>query len=86
MSRSALAALAASTTFTCGVIYYVHYSQQRDKLKLREGILIDLDRQQKKAQNILELQRQADLTKMLRQHEREHKEKEGLMTNSNNAS
>lgn len=37
--------------------------------RLREGVLNDLARQQKKLQNVLHLEQQGDITKLLRQQQ-----------------
>uniref|UniRef100_A0A0B6ZMN6 Uncharacterized protein n=1 Tax=Arion vulgaris TaxID=1028688 RepID=A0A0B6ZMN6_9EUPU len=82
MSRTAWTVLTSATAFTCGVIYYVHYSQKRDRMQLREGVFSDMERQQKKIQNIHQLELQSDLTKIMKQHRKEGDEKLRLETNN----
>ncbi|GFR62740.1 protein PET117 homolog, mitochondrial [Elysia marginata] len=75
MSRTAWFTLCASGAFTCGVIYYVHTSQVKDRERLREGVIIDLERQQqKKIQNVRQLALQSDLTKILREQQKQYDE------------
>ncbi|GFN97114.1 protein pet117 homolog, mitochondrial [Plakobranchus ocellatus] len=76
MSRTAWMTLCASGVFTCGVIYYVHTSQTKDRERLREGVIIDMERQQRKRQNIQQLALQADLTKILREQQKQYDEED----------
>lgn len=51
MSRSSLFArgtLALSVVFSIGLIAYVHRSQELEQARLHEGVLADLERQQRK--------------------------------------
>lgn len=52
-----------SVVLSVGVIGFVHYSQKRDRERMREGILRDLERRQ---QNIQELEYQKKLESALR--------------------
>ncbi|CAL1539731.1 unnamed protein product, partial [Lymnaea stagnalis] len=47
--------------------------------RLREGVLNDLDRQQRKLLNIHQLQVQSDLTKILKEHQKEQDEKDNQL-------
>ncbi len=53
-----------SVVVSIGVIGFVHYSQKRDRLRMREGILRDIERRE---QNIKELEYQKKLESALRQ-------------------
>ncbi|XP_035730013.1 protein PET117 homolog, mitochondrial-like [Vespa mandarinia] len=70
-----MSTLAKLTFGTCclvsfSIIGYVHYKQQYDREQLHEGVLRDIERQQRrKIENIYNLQQQIDLTKKLRKHE-----------------
>ncbi|ESO09639.1 hypothetical protein HELRODRAFT_92274 [Helobdella robusta] len=67
MSLVAKITLGISVTFTCGMVAYVHLKQQADRLSMREGVLLDLQRQEmKRRQNTKMLQDQIELTKMLK--------------------
>ncbi|KAK3799234.1 hypothetical protein RRG08_054361 [Elysia crispata] len=75
MSKTAWLTLCASGVFTCGVVYYVHTSQAKDRERLREGVIIDIERQQqKKRQNVRQLALQSDLTKILREQQKQYDE------------
>ncbi|XP_014598501.1 protein PET117 homolog, mitochondrial [Polistes fuscatus] len=66
-----MSTLAKLTFGTCcllsgGIIGYVHYKQQDDRKRLHEGVLRDIERQQRrKIENIYILQQQIDLTRKL---------------------
>ena len=62
----------ASCLVTAGIVGYVHVKQNIDREKLHEGVIRDIERQQRrKAENILILSKQADLTKDLRRRDQE---------------
>lgn len=53
---------------TGGIIGYVHYKQTSDRAKLHEGVIRDIQRQQqRKIENMYNLQQQIELTKQLKQ-------------------
>ncbi|XP_015186843.1 PREDICTED: protein PET117 homolog, mitochondrial [Polistes dominula] len=66
-----MSTLAKLTFGTCcllsaGIIGYVHYKQEDDRKRLHEGVLRDIERQQRrKIENIYNLQQQIDLTREL---------------------
>ncbi|XP_065338234.1 protein PET117 homolog, mitochondrial [Cloeon dipterum] len=67
MSATAKLTLALSIAVTGGTMFYVHYKQSYDRDKLHEGVLRDIERQQRrKVENLYTLQKQIDLTKELR--------------------
>ncbi|XP_064599981.1 protein PET117 homolog, mitochondrial-like isoform X2 [Liolophura sinensis] len=67
MSTASKLALGASVAFSISIITYVHYKQRVDREKLHEGVVRDLERQQKsKIQNLKMLQDQIELTKVLK--------------------
>ncbi|GLV32851.1 uncharacterized protein CBL_00442 [Carabus blaptoides fortunei] len=66
MSLTSKLVLGAACAFSCGIIGYVHFKQKIDREKLHEGVIRDLERQQKrKTENIYVLQQQIELTKQL---------------------
>ncbi|KAF5303846.1 hypothetical protein FQR65_LT08103 [Abscondita terminalis] len=55
------------------IIGYVHFKQQIDRAKLHEGVIKDIERQQRrKAENIYMLQQQNDFTKQMKQLDPEY--------------
>ncbi|XP_059478548.1 protein PET117 homolog, mitochondrial [Neocloeon triangulifer] len=67
MSIAAKATLALSIAISGGIVFYVHYKQNMDRELLHEGVLRDIERQQRrKTENLYVLQKQIDLTKELR--------------------
>lgn len=75
MSVASKVTLAVSCCATLGIVSYVHLKQNIDREKLHEGVIHDVERQQRrKAENLYILQQQAELTKQLRK-EREAVEK-----------
>ncbi|CAD7078708.1 unnamed protein product [Hermetia illucens] len=67
MSSTAKLVLISSCIASAGIIGYVHYKQTADRRKLHEGVLKDIERQQRrKLENTYMLQQQIDLTKKLK--------------------
>lgn len=59
--------LLSSIIVTGGIIFYVHKSQVDDRVRLRRGIELDLERQAgRRSANIKKLQDQQSLTKSYR--------------------
>ena len=58
--------LIGSIIVTGGTIYFVHFSQSEDRNRLHQGIVRDLERQQKKKENLQRLQDQQELEKAYR--------------------
>uniref|UniRef100_A0A1A9UTD9 Uncharacterized protein n=1 Tax=Glossina austeni TaxID=7395 RepID=A0A1A9UTD9_GLOAU len=72
MSLTSKLTLAASVVTTACIIGYVHLKQATDQENLHEGVLRDIERQQRrKLENTYTLQKQIDLTKQLKRVERE---------------
>ncbi|XP_061402395.1 protein PET117 homolog, mitochondrial [Musca vetustissima] len=68
MSLASKLTLAASFVVSGGIIGYVHFKQTSDREKLHEGVVRDVERQQRrKMENTYTLQKQIDLTKQLKQ-------------------
>ncbi|XP_073822368.1 protein PET117 homolog, mitochondrial [Musca autumnalis] len=68
MSLASKATLVASFIVSGGIIGYVHFKQTSDREKLHEGVVRDVERQQRrKMENTYTLQKQIDLTKQLKQ-------------------
>uniref|UniRef100_A0A1B0FID2 PET117 cytochrome c oxidase chaperone n=1 Tax=Glossina morsitans morsitans TaxID=37546 RepID=A0A1B0FID2_GLOMM len=81
MSLTSKLTLAASVVTTACIIGYVHLKQATDQDNLHEGVLRDIERQQRrKLENTYTLQKQIDLTKQLKRVEREaeHNPKESV--------
>lgn len=76
MSTTAKVSLGLSVVFTTSMIAYVHISQKLDKQRMKEGVLMDIERQQRKIQNLKMLQEQQELTKAYRRAIVESKEQE----------
>ncbi|KAF4528637.1 hypothetical protein B566_EDAN012785 [Ephemera danica] len=67
MSRAAKVTLGLAMAASLGTVGYVHWKQSEDRAKLHEGVLRDVERQQRRrAENIYILQQQLELTKQLR--------------------
>ncbi|KAH8263376.1 hypothetical protein KR044_007850, partial [Drosophila immigrans] len=59
--------LGAAIGVSAAIIGYVHYKQSEDRLKLHEGVLRDVEQQQRrKHENRYALQQQIDITKQLK--------------------
>ena len=70
-SRGSKIALAAASSFAVGIIVLVHQMQNADRKRLRDGVLRDLERQERKRRNISDLEEQIELRKRLEQRDRE---------------
>ncbi|XP_045122286.1 protein PET117 homolog, mitochondrial-like [Portunus trituberculatus] len=72
MSLASKVTLGVACCVTAGIVGYVHLKQSIDREKLHEGVIRDVERQQRrKAENVYVLQRQSDLTKQLRQEQQQ---------------
>ncbi|KAH8241881.1 hypothetical protein KR026_012333, partial [Drosophila bipectinata] len=70
MSAASRITLGLAVTVSTAIIGYVHYKQSADRLKLHDGVLRDVERQQRrKHENTYTLQQQIDMTKQLRARE-----------------
>ncbi|XP_059616473.1 protein PET117 homolog, mitochondrial [Phlebotomus argentipes] len=70
MSTLAKTTLSLSCVVSLGIIGYVHYKQQSDRSKLHEGVIKDVERQQRrKLENTYRLQEQIELTKQLQKEQ-----------------
>lgn len=68
MSTMAKVCLAASVAASLGIIFYVHYRQEVDRVQLHEGVIKDLERQRmRQIENLTILEKQRELTKQLAQ-------------------
>ncbi|KAH7937877.1 hypothetical protein HPB49_017156 [Dermacentor silvarum] len=66
MSTMAKVCLAGSVAVSLGIVFYVHYKQEVDRLQLHEGVIKDLERQRmRQIENLTILQKQKDLAKQL---------------------
>lgn len=67
MSLAAKITLGAAIGISSAIIGYVHYKQSDDRLKLHQGVLRDVEQQQRrKHENTYALQQQIDITKQLK--------------------
>jgi len=69
MSTASKVTLAFTTVATLGVIYTVHNNQVEDRARLHGGILRDIERQQKRTENLTKLTQQQELTKSFKRIE-----------------
>nr|NP_001408667.1 uncharacterizd protein LOC130141019 [Pectinophora gossypiella] len=59
--------LGLSCTMTIGIVSYVHVKQKSDRDKMHEGVIKDVERQQRrKIENLYMLEKQNELTKKLK--------------------
>ncbi|XP_078412842.1 protein PET117 homolog, mitochondrial [Cetorhinus maximus] len=65
MSTASKVVLGISVVLTVGTVAGVHLRQQLDKERLREGVFRDLERQERKRENLRILEEQISLTKKL---------------------
>ncbi|XP_074065478.1 protein PET117 homolog, mitochondrial [Macrotis lagotis] len=65
MSRSSKAVLGLSVVLTAGTVVGVHLRQKQDQQRLREGVLRDIERQNRKKENVRLLEEQIILTEHL---------------------
>ncbi|XP_028928257.1 protein PET117 homolog, mitochondrial [Ornithorhynchus anatinus] len=63
MSRASRAVLGLSVVLTAGTVIGVHLRQQQDRQRLRNGVVRDIERQNRKKENIRLLEEQIVLTK-----------------------
>ncbi|BFF94661.1 protein PET117 homolog mitochondrial [Drosophila madeirensis] len=67
MSLTSKITLGLAVTVSSAIIGYVHYKQSEDRLKLHEGVIRDVEQQQRrKHENRYTLQQQIDMTKQLK--------------------
>ncbi|KAH8334629.1 hypothetical protein KR059_012557, partial [Drosophila kikkawai] len=70
MSATSKITLGMAVTVSTAIIGYVHYKQAADRLKLHDGVLRDVEQQQRrKHENRYALQQQIDITKQLKAQE-----------------
>ncbi|XP_036606060.1 protein PET117 homolog, mitochondrial [Trichosurus vulpecula] len=65
MSRSSKVVLGLSVVLTVGTVAGVHLRQKQDQQRLRDGVLRDIERQNRKKENVRLLEEQIILTKHL---------------------
>lgn len=70
MSTASRITLGMAVSVSTAIIGYVHYKQSADRLRLHDGVLRDVEQQQRrKHENTYTLQQQIDMTKQLRARE-----------------
>uniref|UniRef100_A0A1Q3FGR5 Protein pet117 log mitochondrial n=1 Tax=Culex tarsalis TaxID=7177 RepID=A0A1Q3FGR5_CULTA len=68
MSATSKVVFLGACAVSVGTIGYVHFRQISDRAKLHEGVIRDIQRQQqRKIENIYNLQQQNELTRQLKQ-------------------
>ncbi|XP_043839244.1 protein PET117 homolog, mitochondrial isoform X2 [Dromiciops gliroides] len=65
MSRSSKVVLGLSVVVTVGTVAGVHLRQKQDQQRLRDGVLRDIERQNRKKENVRILEEQIILTEHL---------------------
>uniref|UniRef100_S4RD24 PET117 cytochrome c oxidase chaperone n=1 Tax=Petromyzon marinus TaxID=7757 RepID=S4RD24_PETMA len=65
MSTVSKVTLGLAVVFTVSTVAGVHLKQQYDRQRLREGVYRDIERQERKAENLRRLQEQAELSRIL---------------------
>ncbi|XP_075719070.1 protein PET117 homolog, mitochondrial [Rhinoderma darwinii] len=65
MSTRSKVVLGISVILSLGIVVGVHVKQNLDRERLRLGVVHDLERQRRKAENLRLLQEQLELTKQL---------------------
>ncbi|KAH9629023.1 hypothetical protein HF086_007508 [Spodoptera exigua] len=66
-SRTSKLVLLLSCSVTLGIVSYVHIKQQADRERMHEGVVKDVERQQRrKIENLYILEKQNELTKKLK--------------------
>ncbi|XP_028828385.1 protein PET117 homolog, mitochondrial [Denticeps clupeoides] len=65
MSRASKAALGVSVLLTACIVTGVHLRQARDRQRLRQGVVRDLERQERKREKLRSLEEQIALTREL---------------------
>ena len=65
MSTTSKIALSLAIAGSTGIIYFVHWSQQNDRKRLRQGVILDKERQERKRLNLEDLKEQQQLTESL---------------------
>jgi len=73
MSTASKITLAVTTAATLGIIVTVHNNQVQDRVRLREGIWRDEERQRLKIENQHHLVQQQELAKLYRRAEQQEK-------------
>ena len=63
--------LGAACSVAAAIVVMVHQMQIADRKRLREGVIRDLERQEKKKRNIQELEEQIELQGKLEQRDKE---------------
>ncbi|EDW87120.1 protein PET117 homolog, mitochondrial [Drosophila yakuba] len=67
MSTASRVTLGLAVSVSTAIIGYVHYKQSADRLRLHDGVLRDVEQQQRrKHENTYALQQQIDMTKQLK--------------------
>ncbi|XP_043651218.1 protein PET117 homolog, mitochondrial [Drosophila teissieri] len=67
MSTASRVTLGLAVSVSTAIIGYVHYKQSADRLRLHDGVLRDVEQQQRrKHENTYALQQQIDITKQLK--------------------
>ena len=71
VSVGAKIALGMACTAAAAIVAMVHQMQTADRKRLKEGVIRDLERQERKKRNVRELEEQIELRKKLEHRDRE---------------
>ncbi|XP_062295481.1 protein PET117 homolog, mitochondrial [Scomber scombrus] len=78
MSATSKVVLGVSVVLTLSTVSAVHLKQTWDRERLHDGVIRDLERQEKKKENLRLLEEQRSLTKQLEeQRQRSHTHSQG---------
>ncbi|GAB6019383.1 hypothetical protein CHUAL_000969 [Chamberlinius hualienensis] len=67
MSLVSKVTFGACMAASLGIVGYVHYKHREDRIKMHDGVIRDAERQYaKRAENLIILQQQIELTKKLK--------------------
>lgn len=69
MSAASKVTLLGACVSTVGIITFVHWSQQDDRRRLRQGVIKDQERQERKRQNLEDLKEQQRLQEYFKRKE-----------------
>lgn len=70
MSTASKVTLVSVCMISVGIISFVHWSQQDDRRRLRQGVIKDQERQERKRRNLEELREQQKLTEFFQSKEK----------------
>ncbi|KAM0255068.1 hypothetical protein ACHAQJ_006147 [Trichoderma viride] len=72
MSQASRIALAATSTFTGGMIVWVHFRQKAEKYAMHQGVVLDMERQRVKRERELDFDMQRQLEEEYKREQNVH--------------